>query len=142
MRIVDVNVLVHAFRREAPLHIEYGRWLASALDDAAGFGVPDLVLSGFLRVATLPALSLGEIDAAVALRFARELRGDPRCNAVNPGADHWRIFTRLCEAPGITGNHTADAYLAAIAIEADCEWVSADRGFARFPGLRWRHPLD
>jgi predicted nucleic acid-binding protein len=34
------------------------------------------------------------------------------------------------------------AYLAALAVEHDCEWVTADRGFARFPGLRWRHPLD
>jgi hypothetical protein len=35
-----------------------------------------------------------------------------------------------------------DAYLAALAIEHDAEWYSADRGFARFPGLRHRHPLD
>ena len=35
-----------------------------------------------------------------------------------------------------------DVYLAALAIEHDCEWVSTDRGFARFPGLRWRNPLD
>ncbi len=142
MRLVDVNVLVHAFRREAQLHHEYRQWLADALDDADGFGVPDLVLSGFLRVVTLPALSLAGTDPTVALQFARRLRDDPRCNAVNPGPDHWRIFTRLCEAPGITGNQIPDAYLAAIAIEADCEWLSADRGFARFPGLRWRHPLD
>jgi predicted nucleic acid-binding protein len=36
----------------------------------------------------------------------------------------------------------ADAYFAALAIEHGCEWITADRGFARFPGLRWRHPLD
>lgn len=34
-----------------------------------------------------------------------------------------------------------DAYLAAIAIENGLEWVTTDRDFARFPGLRWRHPL-
>lgn len=26
--------------------------------------------------------------------------------------------------------------------EAYRMWFSADRGFARFPGLRWRHPLE
>jgi hypothetical protein len=35
-----------------------------------------------------------------------------------------------------------DAYLAAFAIEHDAEWYSADRRFARFPGLRHHHPLD
>ena len=34
-----------------------------------------------------------------------------------------------------------DAYFAALAIESGSEWITADRGFARFPGLRWRHPL-
>jgi hypothetical protein len=40
------------------------------------------------------------------------------------------------------GNLVPDAYLAALAIEHGCEWISADRDFARFPGLRWRHPFD
>jgi predicted nucleic acid-binding protein len=35
-----------------------------------------------------------------------------------------------------------DAWLAALAIESGCELVTTDRDFARFPGLRWRHPLD
>jgi len=30
---------------------------------------------------------------------------------------------------------------AALAIEHGCELVTADGDFARFPGLRWRHPL-
>ena len=31
---------------------------------------------------------------------------------------------------------------AALAIEAGAEWITTDRDYARFPGLRWRHPLD
>ena len=34
-----------------------------------------------------------------------------------------------------------DAYLAALAIEHGCEFVTTDSDFARFEGLRWRHPL-
>jgi predicted nucleic acid-binding protein len=33
------------------------------------------------------------------------------------------------------------AALAALAIESGSEWISTDRDFSRFPGLRWRHPL-
>jgi hypothetical protein len=27
-------------------------------------------------------------------------------------------------------------------MEHGCEWITTDRGFARFPGLKWRSPLD
>ena len=42
----------------------------------------------------------------------------------------------------LKGNDVTDAYLAALAIEHGCEFVTVDKGFKRFPGLRWRHPLD
>jgi hypothetical protein len=48
----------------------------------------------------------------------------------------------LCRLGGVRGNLVPDAFLAALAIESGSEWVTADRDFARFPGLRWRHPLD
>jgi len=59
-----------------------------------------------------------------------------------PGPRHWEIFARLCRKIGARGNRVPDAFLAALAIESGSEWMTADRGFARFPGLRWRHPLD
>jgi predicted nucleic acid-binding protein len=31
-----------------------------------------------------------------------------------------------------------DAWFAALAIESGCEWITADRDYARFDGLRWR----
>jgi hypothetical protein len=34
-----------------------------------------------------------------------------------------------------------DIHLAALAIEHGLTLCSADRGFARFPGLRWENPL-
>ena len=42
---------------------------------------------------------------------------------------------------GVKGNRVPDAYLAAPAIESGSEWITTDRDFSRFPGLRWRHPL-
>jgi len=62
-----------------------------------------------------------------------------RCH---PGERHWTIFEDLCARAQVKGNLVADAFLAAMAIENGCEWVSTDRDYARFPGLRWRHPLD
>ena len=34
------------------------------------------------------------------------------------------------------------AWLAALAIESGCEFVTTDRDYSRFPGLRWENPLQ
>lgn len=60
--------------------------------------------------------------------------------AFQPGERHWSIFTGLCRAANIRGAMVTDAWLAALAIEHGCEWISLDRDFRRFPGLRWRSP--
>ena len=51
------------------------------------------------------------------------------------------ILADVCRRSGAKAEHVSDAYLAAIAIDLDAELVTADRGFARYAGLRWRHPL-
>jgi hypothetical protein len=60
---------------------------------------------------------------------------------ISPGERHWSIFTDLCQQANARAALVADAYLAAMAIESGCEWVTTDRDFSRFPGLRWRHPF-
>jgi uncharacterized protein len=58
-----------------------------------------------------------------------------------PGQRHWEIFTRLCREANAKGNLVPDAYLAALAIESGSEWMTTDRDYGRFPGLRWRDPV-
>lgn len=77
-----------------------------------------------------------------ALEFVDRLREQPNTVLVAPAARHWDIFSRLCHATSAKGNLVADAYLAALAIETGSEWITTDRDYARFPGLRWRHPLE
>src|SRR4051812_39369497 len=52
------------------------------------------------------------------------------------------LFEELCRRTSARGNAVPDAYLAALAIEHGCVWYSADRGFTRYRGLRYQHPLD
>jgi hypothetical protein len=61
---------------------------------------------------------------------------------VTPGSRHWTLFLDLCRKAGAKGNLVSDAYHAALAIESGCEWITTDRDFARFPGLRWRTPFE
>jgi len=108
----------------------------------APYGLSDLVLSGFLRVVTHLRVFTTPTPMQAALGFAQALRDQPTCVAIAPGPRHWSIFARLCQTTGVRGNLVPDSFLAALAIESGSEWVTTDRDYARFPGLRWRHPLD
>jgi len=141
MILPDVNVLVYAHRTDAPDHTEYARWLADVARSDAAFGLADLTLSGFLRIVTHPRIFTPPTPLDDALLFLDGLRSRPNCVAIAPGPRHWKLFVSLCRRAGAKGNLVPDAYLAALAIESGSEWITADRGFARFPGLRWRHPL-
>lgn len=142
MTLCDVNILVYAFRADAPNHPSHRRWLLERLGADEAFGVAELVLSGFVRIVTHPRVFVRPSSLEDAFRFAEALRGRPNAVPVAPGPRHWEIFRRLCEQGSAKGNLVPDAYFAAIAIESGCEWVTTDRDYSRFPGLRWRHPLD
>ncbi|MGH3919087.1 MAG: type II toxin-antitoxin system VapC family toxin [Pseudonocardiaceae bacterium] len=142
MLLPDVNVLVYAFRPDAADHQQYRAWLDGTVNGDSSYACSDLVLSSFVRVVTHPRIFREPSRLAETLTFARAVRNQPVCRPVSPGGQHWSIFTRLCQQAGAKGNLVPDAFLAALAIESGCEWVTTDRDFARFPGLRWRHPLS
>ena len=142
MLLVDVNVLVYAHREDAPDHARYRRWLESTLGGDEPVGVSELVLSGFLRVVTHPRVFRPPTPPARALEFAEAVRSAPSCVRMAPGERHWDIFVRLCRATGAKGNVVPDAYLAALVIESGGEWVTTDKGYARFGDLRWRRPFE
>ncbi|MCC6355474.1 MAG: type II toxin-antitoxin system VapC family toxin [Verrucomicrobiae bacterium] len=142
MILVDVNVLVHVHREDTDRHEELKAWMESALSDPAGIAVSDLALSGCLRVITHPRVFKEPTPVALAIEFVEDFRSRDAVHILAPGADHWQHFIDLCRKVEARGNLIPDAYHAALAIETGCEWITLDRGFARFPGLRWRHPLD
>lgn len=114
----------------------------SAVNGEAAYGLSEIVLSSFIRILTNPkAFNVPTLlDEAIAA--AERLRERPNCVLVSPGPMHWEIFVRLCRETGAKGNLITDAYLAALAIESGAEWITTDRDFSRFAGLRWRHPLS
>ncbi|MDQ3987773.1 MAG: type II toxin-antitoxin system VapC family toxin [Actinomycetota bacterium] len=138
----DVNVLVYAHNADEPRHGDYREWLEHAADGDQPFGLSSVVASGFLRVVTHPKVLARPLGTDVALDVLAELRAASAVVPMEPGRRHWSLFAELCRSVAARGNTVPDAYLAALAIEHGAEWNSADRGFARFPGLRCRHPLD
>lgn len=140
MVLPDVNVLVAAYRDDVPEHTSCRGWLVDVLKGEEVFGISELVLSGFLRIVTHPRVFTLPSPAREALNFTRAIREQPHCVPVSPGPRHWEIFSRLYLGAETRGNLVPDAYLAALAIESGCEWITLDRDFARFSGLRWGRP--
>lgn len=141
MQLIDVNVLLYALRTDARNHELYRSWLEESL--ASGLcGTSDLVLSAVLRISTHPGLAHDPVPFDTAVQYVEGIRRHGGCTRVEPGPRHWDIFIGLCQAAGVRGAMVTDAYFAALAIEHGATWITTDRDYARFPGLRWRHPLD
>lgn len=141
MILPDVNVLLYAFRPDTPEHPLYKAWLDSVLNGRAAYGMSPQVLAALIRISTHRRIYSHPTPLPEAIAFAKYLLTPPHCQIVQPGPRHWDIYCHLCETARATGNMTQDAWFAAMAIESGCEWITADRDFARFEGLRWRSPF-
>jgi toxin-antitoxin system PIN domain toxin len=138
--LADVNVLIYAFRTDAPKHSLCKNWLEAVVHGDARFGVSPLALSALVRVTTDTRAFPNATPIGEAFAFCERLLREPNAVTVEPGARHWRIFERLCREGGIVGPRVTDAWYAALAIECGCVFVTFDRDYARFPGLDWREP--
>lgn len=140
MVLPDVNVLINAFRQDATHHVMCNTWLQAVVDGKAAFGMSPLALAAVVRVTTNRRSYREPSTLEEVFRFSGHLLGQTHCRVVEPGYRHWEIFRALCVDTNTTGSTVTDAWYAALAIEHGCEWITLDRDFARFPGLRWATP--
>jgi toxin-antitoxin system PIN domain toxin len=143
MMLVDTNVMVYAHRRDAERHPEYRDWMRAMINGLEPYAVADFAVLGMVRVVT-DRRFYREVASTItdALAFADEIRNQPHARVISPGPKFWSIFSNLCRQIDAGGKLVPDAYLAALALEHGCEFISSDSDFRRFPGLRWRHPLN
>lgn len=140
MILPDVNVLVYAFRKDVPEHSACRAWLNSIILDSSPFGVSPLALSAVVRIATSPRIYRIPSSFEDTFGFCEDITSQSHCRLITPGERHWEIFRRLCVETDTRGPRVSDAWYAALAIEAGVTFVTMDRDFARFPGLRWQRP--
>jgi hypothetical protein len=141
MVLCDVNVILSAGMPESPHHRICRDRVEELLGAGRSFACSELVLAAVVRIATNPRVWKKPATVERAFEFVGAIREHPEAVRVLPGPRHFRLFHDLVIATGSHGPDTTDAYFAALAIEHGCEWWSADGGFARFPGLRWRNVL-
>jgi len=140
MILLDVNVLIYAFRKDVPQYELCRAWLNSVVAGETRFGVSPIALSAVVRVTTNTRAFREPSTLEDAFGFCEDLLGQPHCQIVIPGERHWDIFKRLCIETDTRGARVTDAWFAALALEWGCDWITLDRDFARFPGLKWSVP--
>jgi uncharacterized protein len=78
----------------------------------------------------------------LALRFTDTLRAAPRARPLAASIATWSRLAEWADGdPQIRGNLVPDAWLAALAQTHGAKIATADRGFARFPGIEWFNPV-
>lgn len=141
MKVIDLNILLYAVNRDAPLHRRAVTWWEGTLSGEESVGLPWVVVLGFLRLSTRSGLLPRPLDLEQALGVVEEWLVQPPCVMVHPGDRHWQILQDLLRQSGAAGNLTTDAHLAAIAMEHRATLCSSDRDFQRFAGLDLLNPL-
>jgi len=140
--LIDANLLIYAVDRDAPRHRAARRWLESVFSGTTAVGLAWIVILAFLRITTRTGLLRRPLTPEQALGYVESWLEQPYVEAVGPGHGHWPLLRGLLHASGTAGNLTADAHLAAMALERAATVCSSDNDFKRFPGVEHVNPLE
>ncbi|MCK6683563.1 MAG: PIN domain-containing protein [Thermoanaerobaculia bacterium] len=141
MIIPDVNLLLYAYNGTSPHNRAAVRWLEGCLSGSERVGMPNLVVLGFVRLATSRRAFQAPMTVAEAAATVRRWLAIPLVEVLHPFQGHTERVLRLLETLGTAGSLVTDAQIAAHAIERDAVLHTADADFLRFPGLRWFNPI-
>ena len=135
MHLLDINVWLALTFQRHPHHAPANAWFSAAPNDSCCFC--RFTQLGFLRLATTPQVMATDVLTMKAAWLAFDkLYNDPHVVFVDepPGIQPlWRSFTvQQTFSPKVWN----DAYLAAFALIVDFEFVTFDKGFAQYAGLR------
>jgi hypothetical protein len=137
----DVNVLLAGFRADHDHHRRARAFLEESRHQSEALGLSDFALASVVRLVTNVRVFVRPDTAEAVLDYLDALL-EPPGQLLRAGSTHWSRFAGLCRELALRGNLVPDAYLAALAFEQNAELVTFDRGFGRYPGLRWRCLLD
>jgi len=140
---LDTNLLVYARREELPEHTAARALLRQLAEGDEPWALAWPCVYEFLRVITHPRVFDPPTPLGRALDDLESLLASPSLVLLGEGPAHTGHLRRMVEAGAAIGNLIHDAHIAALAVEHGVrELWTADRDFARFPGLRIRNPLE
>lgn len=138
--LVDANLVLWAHHRQFDQHGTAKAWWTATLNEVPLVGVPWPTVLAFVRISTHPRALTRPLDVDTAFSVAEGWLSRPNVMTPTPTERHAALYGRMLRDGDATGNHSTDAHLAALAVEWGLVLASADRDFARYPGLRWTDP--
>jgi uncharacterized protein len=139
--VPDANLLLYAYDNTSTHHSAAQKWVNRTFSGTELIGLPWQVVWAFLRISTNKQIYASPLSMGTAVEIAQHWIGLRIVRLLAPGERHWELLRRMLIEGGIRGARVTDAELAAITIEYGGVLHTVDRGFARFPGLRWVDPL-
>ena len=135
MIVIDVNVLLAAFRQDHDRHAHARPWLERVLSEGQEVVIPDAVWIGFVRIATNRAIFSVPATAAEAFEFVSSVTSAAGYRVMPGLTEGLALFARVCLEAEASGNLVPDAYIASVARAYACPVASFDRDFRRFDEL-------
>ena len=141
MIVVDANLLIYSYDTDSSDHKKSRAWVEKMFSGAEPLGLPWQTVTAFLRVVTNRRLPGSRLTVEQATGIVEEWLEQPNVRILTPGDEHWSVLKRTMVEGRASGPLVSDAELAALTVEYGGVLYTADRDFARFPGLRWVNPL-
>lgn len=141
MIVFDANLLIYAYDSGSTQHAPARSWVEKTLSGVDLVGLPWQAILAFLRFMTNRRLPGTRLSVQQASEIVDGWLGQSNVRVLVPGDQHWPFLRSLMLDGQASGPLVSDAEIAALTIEYGGVLHTADRDFARFPGLRWVNPL-
>jgi len=134
---VDTNILVYAHRGALPRHSLALGWIKHLAEGNVPWGLPVFCVGEFVRVVTHPRVLNPPSTLNQGWSALEGLLQSPTLRILSPGTRYLDLFHEAVRAADARGNLAFDAQIAAVCREQGASsLLTADRDFARFPGIQ------
>lgn len=142
MILIDANLLLYAYNKNAEHHAASRAWFESALSGSQLVRLAWVTIWAFLRITTNPRIFSKPLTIGESQSIVVSWLDQPMVGILDPGDRYWEIFCRLMKEGQAFGALVMDAALAALAVEHGATLYTCDRDFLRFKGLKLHSPID
>jgi toxin-antitoxin system PIN domain toxin len=140
--VCDANLLIYSYNAGSSSHAKARAWVEEIFSGIEVVGLPWQAASAFLRVMTNKKLPGERFSMAQAAQIVDLWLARSNVRVLIPGDHYWPLFRRMLIEGQASGALVSYAEIAALTVEYGGVLYTADRDFARFPGLRWVNPLS
>jgi toxin-antitoxin system PIN domain toxin len=139
--IPDINLIVFAYSPASAFHQKAKGWWDQLLSGEEEVGLPGIVLFGFIRHATNPAVLSPPMTFEGVKSVVSGWLKLPHVRLLGVTKEHVDLVLDLLEVSGLKSKLVPDAQLAAWAKSEGAVLHSSDEDFHKFSGIRWINPI-